>query len=183
MSLFFQRIVFCHRDLANLPFAEGFETTSVPLTRANVVPALKASGAIPFLMQCENSISGAPPGPFWDGGIIDYHFSLTRPETEGLVLYPHFRDRLTPGWFDKALRWRTPHRPKLDNLVLLCPSHEFLASLPYGKIPDRGDFRTMPVKERITYWEICIAESQRLAQAFYNLITDGEPLRGVKILS
>ena len=182
LSLFFERVAFCHREIKALPFVQGFNTQTVPLTERNLVPALKASGAIPFLMQCEPTIPGAPRGPFWDGGIIDYHFTLESGQTEGLVLYPHFRDRLTPGWFDKMLRWRTPARSVIDNLVLICPSDAFLAELPYAKIPDRGDFRVMSPSQRVAYWETCVQESGRLAEAFYNLISGNEPLRGVTVL-
>jgi len=153
----------------------------VQLDEDNLIPALKASGAIPLLMQCEPSIAGAGEGPFWDGGIIDYHFTLDPAPDDGLVLYPHFCAQLTPGWFDKKLRARTGS-PELSNLVLICPSDDFLASLPYGKIPDRGDFRSMPPEQRVAYWEICIRESQRLAEAFHELITGDDPLRGAILL-
>ena len=98
------------------------------------------------------------------------------------MLYPHFRDRLTPGWFDKMLRWRTPQRSVIDQLVLMCPSDAFLAQLPHGKIPDRDDFRVMSPKDRVAYWETCVRESERLAEAFHNLISGDDPLRGVTVL-
>ena len=178
----FERVAFCHRELNSVPFAQDFNTQKIALTEANVIPALKASGAIPLLMQCEPDISGAPPGPYWDGGIIDYHFSLTEKHSEGLILYPHFRRQLTPGWFDKMLPWRTMPKTAVDNLVLICPSERFLASLPHGKIPDRGDFRVMAPEDRIAYWEVCVAESQRLAEAFDAVISGENPLHGVTVL-
>mgnify|MGYP003333328786 CR=1 FL=1 len=181
LKRFFQRVIFCHPALTEAPFSAGFDTQMVALADDNLIPALKASGAIPLLMQCEPSIAGAGEGPFWDGGIIDYHFTLDPAPSDGLVLYPHFCAQLTPGWFDKNLPART-RSPSLSNLVLICPSDEFLASLPYGKIPDRGDFRSMPPEQRVAYWEICIRESQRLAEAFYELVTGDDPLRGVTSL-
>ncbi|MDG2461788.1 MAG: patatin-like phospholipase family protein [Luminiphilus sp.] len=182
LATFFQRVVFCQRMLKAPPFADGFNTETVPLTHDNVIPALKASGAIPFLMECEERIPGAGDGPFWDGGIIDYHFSLRGKQPQGLVLYPHFNATLTPGWFDKMLRWRRAYVPKMDNLVLLCPSDSFLAGLPRGKIPDRGDFRSMKPDERVAYWEICVRESQRLAEAFHTLIHGDDPLKHVTLI-
>ena len=182
LGLLFDRIVFCHRELSALPYADGFNTQLTAIDELNLIPALKASGAIPFLMQCEPTIPGVSGWPFWDGGIIDYHFTLNANQTPGLVLYRHFRDRLTPGWFDKMLSWRTPQRPVIDQLVLMCPSDAFLAQLPHGKIPDRGDFRVMPPAERIAYWKICVRESERLAEAFHNLISGDNPLRGVTVL-
>lgn len=182
LGLFFERVAFCHRHLDEVPFSEGFNTQLIPLSELNLISSLKASGAIPFLMQCEPAISGAAGGPFWDGGIIDYHFTLDNHQPSGLVLYPHFRDRLTPGWFDKMLRWRKPAKPVVDNLVLMCPSDTFLAQLPYAKIPDRSDFRVMSASERVAYWETCVHESGRMAEAFYDLITGDDPLRGVTVL-
>ena len=181
LALFSQRVAFCHHALETLPFTRGFDTRNVPLVRENVIPALKASGAIPFLMQCEDHIAGAGEGPFWDGGIIDYHFTVKGEPPQGLVLYPHFCSRLTPGWFDKMLKWRS-YAPQLDNLVLLCPSESFLAGLPHGKIPDRGDFRAMTPEARIRYWETCVREGQRLASSFYELIKGDDPLRGVTLI-
>ena len=181
LARFFQRVIFCHPALTAAPFTAGFDTQIVALAGDNLIPALKASGAIPLLMQCEPSIAGAGEGPFWDGGIIDYHFTLDPAPNDGLVLYPHFCAQLTPGWFDKKLRARTGS-PRLSNLVLICPSDNFLASLPYGKIPDRGDFRSMLPEQRVAYWEICIRESQRLAEAFHELTTGEDPLKGVMLL-
>ena len=182
LGLLFDRVAFCHSELSSMPFTNGFNTQLTPLDELNLIPALKASGAIPFLMKCEPTIPGASGGPFWDGGIIDYHFTLKANQKPGLVLYPHFRDRLTPGWFDKMLRWRTPQRSVIDQLVLMCPSDAFLAQLPHGKIPDRGDFRVMSPADRVAYWETCVLESGRLAEAFHNLISGDDPLRGVTVL-
>jgi hypothetical protein len=72
--------------------------------------------------------------------------------------------------------------PALDNLVLICPSDAFLANLPFGKIPDRGDFRALPPAKRVSYWETCVRESGRLAEAFHNLIHGDDPLRGVTVI-
>ena len=182
LEVLFDRVAFCHGELSTLPLTDGSNTQLTALSESNLLPALKASGAIPFLMQCEPTIPGASGGPFWDGGIIDYHFTLKANQTPGLVLYPHFRDRLTPGWFDKLLRWRTPHRSVIDQLVLMCPSDAFLAQLPHGKIPDRGDFRVMSPSERVAYWETCVRESERLAEALHDLINGDDPLRGVTVL-
>ena len=182
LELLFDLVAFCHGELNALPFTNGFSTQLTAINELNLIPALKASGAIPLLMQCEPTIPGASGGPFWDGGIIDYHFTLKANQTPGLVLYPHFRDRLTPGWFDKMLRWRTPQRSVIDQLVLMCPSGAFLAQLPHGKIPDRGDFRVMAPAERIAYWETCVRESEQLARAFHSLISGDDPLRDVTVL-
>ncbi len=183
LRYFFQRVTFCHAQLNSAPFSAGFESIYIPISEKNVISALKASSAIPLLMDYERSIIGAPPGPYWDGGIIDYHFTLDAQVTSGLVLYPHFCNQLTPGWFDKKIWWRNSELPSLQNLVLLCPNELFLNSLPYRKIPDRGDFQTMSPEERIRYWEVCVMESQRLAEDFHLLISSDNPLDGVTVLT
>ena len=86
LELLFDRVAFCHSELSSMPFTNGFNTQLTPLDELNLIPALKASGAIPFLMKCEPTIPGASGGPFWDGGIIDYHFTLKANQTPGLVL-------------------------------------------------------------------------------------------------
>ena len=55
LSQLFERVAFCHSDVTEVPFARGFNTQKVMLTERNLVPALKASGAIPLLMQCEKT--------------------------------------------------------------------------------------------------------------------------------
>jgi hypothetical protein len=183
LNLFFQRVAFCHATIASVPFTSNFNTQTVTLTEGNLIPALKASGAIPLLMQCESSIPGATGGPFWDGGIIDYHFSLTNSEANGLILYPHFSDVIIPGWFDKMLPWRAQSRPAIDNLILMCPSRSFLATLPHQKIPDRSDFNRLSPHQRVAYWQTCVLQSERLAEALYSLINGDDPLRGVTVIN
>lgn len=176
----FQRVVF-HSGVSpdeSLPLP-GFATRFTPLRTETVAPALHASGAIPFVLTGERDIPGAPPGQYWDGGIIDYHFEPGHYRGDGLILYPHFRPDLTPGWFDKLLPWRRLRAEQLDHLVLLCPSAEFVARLPGGKIPDRSDFQRLSNAERQRYWRQCIAESKRLADDFARLVEGPDPLAGV----
>jgi hypothetical protein len=40
----------------------------------------------------------------------------------------------------------------------------------------------MSPKDRVAYWETCVRESERLAEAFHNLISGDDPLRGVTVL-
>ncbi len=183
LKLHFQRVVFHSGDAPNpgLHF-EDFHTCFAPLSRDNVAPALHASGAIPFVLTGERDIPGAPPGQYWDGGIIDYHFDLDQYRGDGLILYPHFRPGIIPGWFDKFLPWREAAIHELDKLVLLCPSESFIADLPHGKIPDRNDFRKLQAEERIRYWEQCVQCSSALAEEFSARVDSiGDPLRGVTV--
>lgn len=157
-------------------------TYSVPLAENNVAQALLASGSIPVVIEGVENINGAPKGMYRDGGIIDYHFDLTFGPEKGLTLYPHFYPKPIPGWFDKSLKNRLPHKTSYDNVLMVVPSEEFIASLPYGKIPDRKDFENMPTEQRIPYWQKVISESDRLGEAFMQMVSDPDIANKVKPL-
>ncbi|MEM9757933.1 MAG: patatin-like phospholipase family protein, partial [Pseudomonadota bacterium] len=101
---------------------------------------------------------------------------------DGLLLYPHFRADLTTGWFDKFLPWRRHRAPALERMILISPSRAFVASLPRGKIPDRGDFRHLPPVERIRYWRACVERSRELAEDFEYQLSSSDPLQGTRRL-
>lgn len=172
LGLFYQRYLFQHPSSATPVFAseaafaevKDLPTQRVPLTVDNLKPALLASGAIPLVIEPVRHIPGAGFGHFVDGGITDYHFDWPF-SSKGLVLYPHFYPHLTPGWFDKSLRWRRAKAKNLQNVVLLCPSETWVKSLPFGKIPDRTDFSTMSDEIRIAYWQEVTERSFELAEA------------------
>jgi len=179
----FQRVVFHSGDDHSPGLSlDDFHTAYVPLGNANLRQALHASGSIPFVLTGERDIPGAPPGQYWDGGIIDYHFDLGQYRGDGLILYPHFRSDITPGWFDKFLPWRRAAIDEQAMLVLMCPSPEFVATLPQAKIPDRGDFTRLSPEDRVSYWETCVERSQALADEFLALIAGPDPLAGVTVL-
>jgi hypothetical protein len=182
LKLHFQRVIFHAGEshASGLAFHD-FQTHYCPLREDNVEAALHASGAIPFVLTGERDIPGAPPGQYWDGGIIDYHFDLGQYRGEGLILYPHFSASVIPGWFDKFLPWRQAAIHEVDQLALLCPSEAFIADLPLGKIPDRSDFSRLHHEERVRYWEQCVERSKALAEEFAELISGSDPLRGVTV--
>ena len=148
----FQRAVFSSGVSTAFQFRD-FDTVHVPLSSTNLRRALLASGSIPFLISGHRNINGAPQGQYWDGGIIDYHFDFDNYAGDGLVLYPHFTDSITKGWFDKAMRWRRVHPAVLERLVLVAPSTSYIASLPHQKIPDRGDFQSLLAGRKIAVLE------------------------------
>lgn len=168
---FFQRVIFHnagHRQPgagATIGF-RGFDTEEVGLTQANFIDAMAASGSVPLVMAAIHNPAGAPVGVYRDGGITDYHFDFTFARPRGLVLYPHFFDRITPGWFDKQWSWRRPEPRHLTDTVFIAPSPAFVASLPGGQVPDRGDFKAMPTTERMKRWALVLAETERLADEF-----------------
>lgn len=78
--------------------------TQSGMTPGNLKPALQASGSIPYLMNGVQQIPGAPKGVYRDGGPVDYHLDVPFGlDGSGIVLYPHFSQRIIPGWFDKHL--------------------------------------------------------------------------------
>ena len=166
LGAWLQRVVFSD-PRTPLPFAlDGLATHQAELTGANLAPAVVASGSIPFVLQAVHDIPGAPRGAYWDGGITDYHLHLNYAAMgEGLVLYPHFQRQVVPGWLDKGLRHRHRATPALDNVVLLAPSPDWVATLPGAKLPDRQDFRTFlrDNPTRIQRWQAALADSAQLA--------------------
>lgn len=181
LDKFYQRYLFSSPSsnlMVNDP--NNMSSYSVPLTPKNLPQALMASGSIPIVIEGVKNIDGAPPGMYRDGGIIDYHFDLTFGPQKGLVLYPHFYSKPIPGWFDKSLKKRLPHASSYDNVVMLVPSDEFIASLPYGKIPDRKDFETMPAVQRIKYWQTVISKSDSLGLAFKDMCVNQKIIDNIK---
>lgn len=170
LPLFFERTVLHdRRDPPPFDLTAGFPTQAVALTPGNVMAALLASSAVPFVFEPVVDPEGARPGLYMDGGIMDYHLDMgfTPP---GLVLYPHFSHRVVPGWFDKALPWRRARASSLSRMLVLCPSAEFTRALPFGKIPDRGDFKRMDTATRQKYWRTAVAETDRLADCWLEAV-------------
>ncbi len=192
-----ERVVFSDpRDPLPVPLLD-YPSRQVALDVGNLPEAVLASCAIPFALEPVQNVPGGPLGTYWDGGITDYHLhldyrtlaeALVQPDGlggagAGLVLYPHFLPRVIPGWLDKA--WRRRHRPTpfLDNLVLLSPRPEWVASLPNGKLPDRADFKTYgeDIAGRQRDWRRAYAESQRLADEFAQAVTSGRPVQALPL--
>jgi hypothetical protein len=173
LRLQMQRVVF-HTAGDASPFLglDDFPTSHLPLTRENLRPALLASGAIPLVLPGVR-VPGAPPGVYRDGGIIDYHLDLHFGAGDGLVLYPHFYPHIVPGWFDKSLRWRRADEGNFRRALIVAPSAELVAALPFGRIPDRKDFARLTDGERIRAWRAAIAASARMADELRELIGSG----------
>jgi hypothetical protein len=183
MGLLLDRVVFSDsRDVLPLAMHE-YPTHRVPLDAGNLAAAILASCSIPFWLDAVHDIPGAPHGAYWDGGITDYHMHLDYASLgEGLVLLPHFQPTLVPGWLDKPLKRRHRASARLDNVVLLVPHARWVATLPGGKLPDRSDFKAYgdDADARMRAWHVALAESQRLADEFAQLVAaqsvDAEPL-------
>ena len=168
-----ERVVFCDpRDALPLRL-DDFRSSVVPLQPGNLAASVLASCSIPFWLEPVRTIAGAPPGPYWDGGITDYHLHLDYASMpSGLALYPHFQPMLVPGWLDKG--WRRRHRASghLSNVVVVAPSPHWVAALPDGKLPDRTDFKRYAddFDGRVRAWTRAAEEGQRLADEFAALV-------------
>lgn len=172
LGLVFERALFSSTG-STPPRFEHFTTRGLPLHAGNLRSAILASGSIPLVMQPLRDIADAPPGLYLDGGLLDYHFDFRFRTRPGLTLYPHFFDRIVPGWLDKALPWRRPSATDLDSVVMITPSPAFVARLPGGRVPDRMDFERLPTAERQrTWWEVT-DRCRALADELHDLLATG----------
>jgi len=160
-----------------------FPSHEVPLTSDNLLPALLASASIPLVMSGVRNIPGAPEGVYRDGGLLDYHLDLPYQQP-GVILYPHFTDKVVPGWFDKSLPWRRGDAARLQDVLLVAPSAEYLQTLPDGKLPDRKDFEKYAGDDagRERSWRRAIDESDRLGDEFLELLETGRLVDEIKPL-
>lgn len=176
LSKHFERvIVHDPRQAPPLHPLKDFPSRFLPLDVANLRQALLASGSIPMVMQGVRDLPGAGAGTYRDGGLLDYHLDLPY-HGDDIVLYPHFTDRVIPGWFDKTLPWRRASQEGLQDVLLLSPSKDYLARLPYGKLPDRSDFKRFMGDDptRNKYWRTAMSESRRLGDEFLRLADNGQ---------
>jgi len=171
LGWFFERALFFDaRDLPPFFDVTGFPIQKIRIRESNLANAIIASGSIPMVMSGVRDIDGALPGVYRDGGVIDYHLDLPQTDGDRVTLFPHFFERLAPGWFDKNLAWRRPAAINLDRTILICPSAKFTASLPGGKIPDRSDFRRYGALERIRIWQDVIAACGALVDELHEVL-------------
>ncbi len=146
---------------------------TIELNANNLSASLVASGAIPMVME-PTKVEGGKDRWYWDGGLVDYHFSGPFNVDDGLVFYPHFFPKITPGWLDKGIPWRKAKAQNYDNVVMLAPTEEFIARLPYGKIPDRQDFVDLSNEEREKSWAtVLTATDDLVAELHAALEKDG----------
>lgn len=175
LGAFFSRALFYDsRDLPPIYNAQGFPLDRITLTRANLFEAIIASGSIPLVLNGVRDIVGAPSGIYRDGGVIDYHLDLPTSEPDRLTLFPHFFDWMKPGWFDRQLAWRKLDPRNTDRTIVICPSPEFVASLPNKKVPDRTDFVTMTPDRREQVWRDVVSRCRVLADEFHEVLEKGE---------
>ncbi|KFZ29952.1 alpha/beta hydrolase [Pseudidiomarina atlantica] len=176
LGKFYERVIF-HHPASPATFTElwhDLPTRHALLSEDNFKQALLATGSIPLVLEGVRDIPGAPAGIYRDGGVTDYHFDLDFSAIDGLVLYPHFHHEVIPGWFDKRNKKRRTTGAHWPNVIMLTPSAEFVAQLPYGKIPDRTDFADIDVEERIKYWQQAVEQGRWMADQLKEWIATGE---------
>ncbi|MBO3274224.1 patatin-like phospholipase domain-containing protein [Pseudomonas schmalbachii] len=171
----FERVILHDARMAPpLAALNDFPSRCLHLEVGNLRHALLASGSIPMVMEGVRDIPGVGPGTYRDGGLLDYHLDLPY-QPGGVVLYPHFTDKVIPGWFDKGLPWRRGDANRLQDVLLLAPSREYLARLPHNKLPDRKDFKHYLGDDagRERYWCKAMDESRRMGDEFLELADSG----------
>lgn len=152
----------------------GFPIYHIPLSAENLSDVVIASGSIPLILNGVHDIHGAPPGTYRDGGVIDYRPDMPTAANDRISLFPHFFDWLKPGWFDRQLAWRKVNNKNLDRTVLICPSNDFIARLPDGKVPDRTDFVRMSTQRRIRLWRGVVDACKELADELNDVLDNGQ---------
>ncbi len=183
LGLFFERALFYDaRDLPPFFDLTGFPLQQIPLSPDNIEDAVVATGSIPLVLTGVRDINGAAPGVYRDGGVIDYHHDLPHSSEERLTLYPHFYDRIVPGWFDKKLGWRRPRPEHVDRTILISPSAEFVSRLPNAKIPDRTDFINYTEAERVAAWRACTRACEELADDFNEILEKDQLAARLQVL-
>ncbi|MDG1690844.1 MAG: patatin-like phospholipase family protein [Alphaproteobacteria bacterium] len=155
---------------------DGYAVRHDKLTPGNFMLALRASGSIPIYMSPVR-LPEDPAHIYHDGGMLDYHPvpGTFWPDTEGLILYPHFYDHFKMRWFDKFYPWRKAPPHLLDNVVMVAPSRQWVGALPDGKIPSRQDF-TKYLKnenERFDKWNEVVRRSHALGEEFIHAAETG----------
>jgi len=171
LGWFFERALFFDaRELPPFFDVTGFPLQKIRIRESNIEDVIVATGSIPMVLSGVKDIEGAEPGTYRDGGVIDYHLDLPHSSGDRLTLFPHFSDRIVPGWFDKKLPWRGPDPINFDRTILVIPSNEFVARLPRAKIPDRTDFTSYAPIERIRAWQDVVSECSALVEEFDDVI-------------
>ncbi len=177
LKLFFERTLFYDpRDIPPFFGMNEFPIHRVPLNSENICPAMMASGSIPMIMPGVSAIPGAPAGVYRDGGIIDYHMNIPFNQNSGIVLFPHYAERIVPGWLDKQLPWRKANESSTDDVLMVAPTQAFIDRLPHQKIPDRNDFFEFKDRdtERVAYWRQVVDSSRQLADEFMDAVETGK---------
>lgn len=174
---FFERVVFYQgAKPPSFCLSPTFRGKFVPLTEINFKHAVMASGAIPLVVGGVRNVFGAPTGIYRDGGMIDYHINQPyAARDDDMILFFLHQERIVPGWMDKKLARRRPPDAFLDHVLMVHLSDTFVEKLPYGKVPDRTDFKTFidDPAARIRYWRQAVEQAAPLGELFLECVESG----------
>ncbi len=176
LQIDFDRFIFYDkREFPSFIRWDDFNTQYIPLDGTNIKKAIMASGAIPLVMKGVPFTYNGHTTMLRDGGLVDYQMDLPLTLNGGIALYPHYRDSIISGWFDKALPYRR-RQHNLEDICIISPNKEAIFSLPYKKIPDRNDFYTFAGndKERLSFWEKAVELGIHMAEEFMELVDSGK---------
>ena len=168
MKPFYEKAIFYTGHPKPDFISQGFRGTTIHMDEKNLKDVALATGSLPYLIRGVSGISGAPRGVYRDGGLINYQLNEDYYPADGLTLFFHYQEKITPGWFDKKLSWKKPSAKILDRVFQIYPGQSFLKMLPGEKIPDREDFFTFANNpdERIKRWDHVCKASEILGQVF-----------------
>ena len=182
-----ERVIFKDpRSSEVIAAGDVYPTTTLDLNSNNLVNAVMSSGSMPIYMHPVKHLLHGKQENLYDGGMLDYHpipDMFWRPDN-GLTLYPHFYSEVKLKWFDKFYPWRRAGAKELDRVILLCPSRDFVNSLPDSRIPSRQDFQRyskMP-DIRKQKWKETVERSYELGYDFTQAIKSGDFINRVKLI-
>ena len=176
MSVFYERAIFHTPKIKPGFVSKGYKGILARINEKNIEQVALATGSLPYLIKGVAGIFGAPEGVYRDGGLINYQLNQDYSPGDGLTLFFHYQERITPGWFDKRLPWRKPSAKILDRVLQIYPEESFKEILPGRKIPDRNDFMTFVdnPSERIRRWDEVCKKSEILADEFMETVESGQ---------
>ncbi len=177
-----ERVIWHNRSELIYEVDQGIlPTTKVELDSTNLIPALRASGTIPYMMKPLKDLPQGPQGTYWDGGFTDYHISL--PYKRGIVLHPHFLPFVLQGWMDKKLPYqRAAPAYMMNHALLISPSSSYIETLPRKQISDMKDFKYFGLDQdkRIDYWLNISERSLELGEELKELCQSGKIAEVIK---
>ena len=138
MKPFYEKAIFYTGHPKPDFISQGYRGTTIHMDEKNLKDVALATGSLPYLIRGVSGISGAPRGVYRDGGLINYQLNEDYYPADGLTLFFHYQEKITPGWFDKKLSWKKPSAKILDRVFQIYPGQAFLKMLPGEKIPDSG---------------------------------------------
>ncbi len=176
IGLFYDKSIFYTGNHAPEFASHDFDGLAFRINNENIKEVALATGSLPYFIEGVSNIRGAHEGVYRDGGLINYQLNEDYHPKDGLTLFFHYQERITPGWFDKKLYWKKASGKSLERVLQIFPSETFVKMLPDRKIPDRTDFVTFvnDPEERIRRWDQVCQLSELIAEDFMESVESGQ---------